>query len=140
MVNTIDLGDSKNIHPKDKLPVGRRRALLAARDTLGQSIEAQGPVLRNVARKGKTLVVYFDHADGLKTVDGKAPSAFWVADDLRQWRRAEASINGTTVVLKCAELAAPRYVRYAFAGFPNVNLVNASNLPAYPFRTDTFAP
>ena len=34
------------------------------------------------------------------------------------------------------EIAKPIYIRYAFAGKPDVNLINDNNLPAYPFRTD----
>jgi sialate O-acetylesterase len=140
VANLIDLGDLKNIHPKDKLPVGQRLALLATRDTLGQNIEAQGPVLKSVERNGNRLVVHFDHADGLTTTDGQAPSAFWLADDSGMWVKANAKLQGTTVVLQSPEMPKPLYVRYAFAGMPSVNLVNACGLPAYPFRTDSFAP
>lgn len=140
VANTIDLGDEKNIHPKDKLPIGRRLALLAARNALGHNIEAQGPVMKAVHRDGDRLVVHFDHAEGLKTTDGDAPSGFWLADDSHDWKRADAELRGQAVVLSSPGLKEPRYVRYAFAGKPNVNLVNAADLPAYPFRTDTFAP
>ena len=140
VANTIDLGHLKNIHPTDKLPIGQRLALLAARDTLGQKIEAQGPVMRTVAPRGNKLVVQFDHASGLKTRDGQSPTGFWLADESAQWVRAEAAINGPTVELQAPELAKPLYVRYAFAGMPQVNLVNGADLPAYPFRTDQFNP
>lgn len=140
VANTIDLGELKNIHPKDKLPVGQRLALLAERDTLGMAVEAQGPVMQKVARRGSRLVVYFDHADGLKTSDGEAPKAFWLADDSGQWVPATAEIDGPKVVLESAGLKRPLYVRYAFAGKPKVNLINGSGLPAYPFRTDELDP
>jgi len=140
VANTIDLGDIKNVHPKDKLPIGRRLALLAARDTLGQAIEAQGPVFSKVEGKGNTLIVHFEHAEGLKTTNGSTPNAFWLANDAKQWVRANASIEGTTVVLQSSKLAMPLYVRYAFVGKPEVNLVNSVDLPAYPFRTDRFDP
>ncbi len=140
VANTIDLGDLQNLHPKDKLPVGQRLALLAERDTLGRKIEAQGPVMKKVEPLGSSLVVHFDHAEGLKTTDGKAPSAFWMADDSKNWIRADAVIDGQTVVLESTELKKPRYIRYAFSGMPNVNLVNGAELPAYPFRTDRFEP
>lgn len=140
VANTIDLGDVKNVHPKDKLPVGQRLALLAARDTLGKDIEAEGPVFNKVEKKGDTLVVHFEHDGGLKTADGSAPEAFWLADEREQWVPAEAAIDGQTVVLKSPELEKPLYVRYAFVGKPDVNLVNGDDLPAYPFRTDRFDP
>ena len=140
VANTIDLGNIKNVHPKDKLPIGKRLALLAARDTLGQKIEAQGPVMTSAECKGDRIIVQFDHAEGLKTSDSEAPTGFWLADESAQWVEAQAELSGATVVVSSTKLATPLYVRYAFAGKPKVNLVNQSGLPAYPFRTDTFEP
>lgn len=140
VANTIDLGHPTNIHPTDKLPIGKRLALLAARDTLRQKNDALGPVLKRVESKSDRLVVHFDHASGLKTRDAKAPTGFWISGDAEKWVEASAEINGESVILKSAELASPRFVRYAFAGKPKVNLVNNADLPAYPFRTDNFKP
>lgn len=140
VVNTIDLGDVKNIHPKDKLPVGRRAALLAASEVLGKEVVARGPMVKEVKKEGEGFVVSFDNAKGLKTNDGKAPTGFWVSDTTMKWVKAKAEIRGEEVVLTTAEFVKPLYVRYAFAGKPAVNLVNESGLPAYPFRTDTFEP
>ncbi|MDQ8208411.1 sialate O-acetylesterase [Coraliomargarita sp. SDUM461003] len=140
IANTIDLGDEKNIHPRDKLPVAERLALLAARDTLGLEITAEGPMMQNVEASEDSLVVHFKHASGLTTTDGNAPTAFWIADESAKWVPATAEIRGQTVVLRSPELKRPLYVRYAFAGKPNVNLVNGSGLPTYPFRTDSFQP
>ncbi|MFG0254220.1 MAG: sialate O-acetylesterase [Rhodopirellula sp. JB053] len=140
VANTIDLGMLKNIHPTDKLPIGKRLALLAAHDTLRQDIVARGPVMKSVERNDDHLVIQFAHSDGLTTKDGTPPQAFWIADDSAQWVKADATIRGETVVLRSSELKRPRYVRYAFAGKPTVNLVNQAGLPAYPFRTDEFQP
>ncbi|PXA03636.1 sialate O-acetylesterase [Coraliomargarita sinensis] len=140
VVNTIDLGDLRNIHPKDKLPVGRRLALLARRDTLDEAVEAEGPEMQAVEVKEDRLLVHFDHAKGLTTTDAGPPTGFWIADESRVWVPAEAELDGETVVLHSDEIQIPRYVRYAFAGKPEVNLVNGAGLPAYPFRTDDFKP
>ena len=140
VVTTIDLGDVSNVHPKDKLPIGQRLSLLAQRDTLSMNVAAEGPVMTRVQSKGKALVVQYDHAAGLNTLDGESPTAFWLADDSGRWLPAEATIQGQTVVLQSSELAKPLYVRYAFAGRPKVNLVNGVGLPARPFRTDGFRP
>jgi len=136
VANTIDLGDVKNIHPKDKAPIGQRLALLAARDVNGKQIEARGPTFRDITITGPTVTVTFDHAAGLKTTDGKAPTAFWLAGKDRNWTRATAKIKGDTIVLQADGVSAPIAVRYAFAGFPKVNLINNAGLPAYPFRSD----
>ncbi len=140
VVNTIDLGDLKNIHPKDKLPIGQRLALLAARDTIGEDVNAEGPVMNKVEIKGNKMVVHFDHAKGLKTLDKKDPKAFWIAGDSQKWVRATASLEKGSITLTAKEVSNPLYIRYAFTGKPEVNLVNADGLPARPFRTDTFSP
>ncbi|MHC5067590.1 MAG: sialate O-acetylesterase [Planctomycetota bacterium] len=134
---TIDLGDQNNIHPKDKGPIGERLALLARRDVLGEDILAQGPTLRAVSYNGATVTVTFDHATGLTTSDGAAPKAFWVSADGTSWHRADAAIDGTSVILTAPAGVAPQQVRYAHAAMPAVNLVNDAGLPAYPFATDS---
>ena len=140
VINTVDLGDVKNVHPKDKLPVGQRLALIAARDTLGKKVVAKGPVMETVVAQGDTLVVQFENAGGLTTKDGAAPSGFWLADKKAEWVPAVARLEGDKVVLTSPDLRKPLYIRYAFAGKPKVNLVNGAGLPAYPFRTDDFKP
>ncbi len=137
IATTIDLGEQNNIHPKDKLPVGRRLALLAEHHTLGMDVVAQGPVVKRTTVKKNTIVVHYKNAKGLATTNGQAPEAFWLSENGKAWYHANAEIKGETVVLKAIELNHPRYVRYAFAAMPKVNLVNGAGLPARPFRTDT---
>lgn len=140
VANTIDLGMEKNIHPQDKLPIGQRLALLAAANTLGQDVQAYGPMFKSAEVQAGQVVVHFDHAQGLRTVDQKAPKGFWLAEDNGKWVEADSEIKGQSVVLGSSELTSPKYVRYAFVGKPDVNLVNEADLPAYPFRTDNFNP
>ncbi|WP_209404383.1 sialate O-acetylesterase [Pseudozobellia sp. WGM2] len=136
IANTIDLGDAKNIHPKDKLPIGQRLALLARKYTLNEPIVADGPKFENVEIKNNRLVVHFKNAEYLKTTDGNSPQGFWISANEINWKKANAKIIGTSVALQARNIKKPKYVRYAFAGKPVVNLVNEANLPAYPFRTD----
>lgn len=140
VINTIDLGDAKNVHPKDKLPIGNRLALNAAKNTLGQKVIANGPIFKKLTTSGAELIVHFDHAKGLTTHDKSAPSAFWIADDSRKWFPADARITDGKVVLSSSEVTSPKHIRYAFAGIPKVNLTNAAGLPVLPFRTDSFEP
>ncbi|MDO6736310.1 sialate O-acetylesterase [Wenyingzhuangia sp. 2_MG-2023] len=140
VANTIDLGDVKNIHPKDKLPVGQRLALLAQHNVLKMKVTASGPTFKKVKTKNNSITVFFKNVKKLKTTDGKPPREFWLADDSKNWVPAKATIKGKTVILSSSKLIHPKYVRYAFTGKPNVNLVNEANLPTYPFRTDNFKP
>jgi sialate O-acetylesterase len=140
VINTIDLGDVKNIHPKDKLPVGKRLSLMALKNVLNKKVKALGPTLKKVKIKKNTIVVCFNNVKKLKTTDGKAPTGFWLSDASGKWFPADAKLKGNKVVIKISEVEKPLYVRYAFTGKPNVNLVNEADLPAYPFRTDSFKP
>ncbi|WP_299668368.1 sialate O-acetylesterase [uncultured Polaribacter sp.] len=140
VVNTIDLGDVKNIHPNDKLPIGKRAALLVEQNVLHKKVTAFGPVMKKVKSKRNTLVVSFNNAKKLKTKDGKTPTGFWLSDNYGNWFPAKATIKGKKIILFSDKIKNPLYVRYAFTGKPNVNLVNEVNLPAYPFRTDSFLP
>ncbi|MEI6865745.1 sialate O-acetylesterase [Flavicella sp.] len=138
VVNTIDLGDVKNIHPTDKLPIGQRAALLAAKNTLNLDVVAMGPTFKKVEIQRGKMHVYFNHTDGLKTINGKTPTGFWITDDSREWVVANAKIDGGCVILSSSKIKEPKFIRYAFAGKPSVNLVNESELPVYPFRTDNW--
>lgn len=136
VVNTIDLGDVKEIHPPDKEPICKRLALLARRDVYEEDILAQGPFYRNYSVHADKMTITFDFADGLKTKDGIPPRGFFLADDDGNWYPAEAVIHAQTVILRSKDIRNPVACRYAFAGKPDVNLVNKADLPAYPFRTD----
>lgn len=136
LANTIDLGHMTNIHPTDKRPVGKRLALIAENLITPGSVEASGPQLEKLKVDGAEAVVTFTHAEGLKTTDGSDPTGFWIAGKDGKWVPAQAKIDGQTVRLSSPKVPSPVAVRYAFASFPQVNLVNEHDLPAVPFRTD----
>ena len=140
IANTIDLGLLKNIHPKDKLPIGHRLTQLALKNVHSKDVLPQGPTYKALNIKGSSAVLTFEYGKGLKTKDGKAPTSFWIAGEDKKWFKAEAKINGETIELSSKEVNKPAAVRYAFVAFPEVNLVNAADLPALPFRTDKWAP
>ncbi|MFB9056124.1 sialate O-acetylesterase [Mariniflexile ostreae] len=140
VANTIDLGDDANIHPNDKLPVGKRLSLFAHNIVLNNKVPAMGPTFKKLKTKKNTMVVSFNNVKKLKTTTGKAPTSFWLSDASGHWFPAEAKIKGKKVIVYTSGLEKPLYIRYAFIGKPNVNLVNEVDLPAYPFRTDTFNP
>ncbi|MBI1247198.1 sialate O-acetylesterase [bacterium] len=140
IANTIDLGQLSNIHPTDKRPIGQRLARIAKNLLLPGSVEASGPVLESLKIDGSTAIVTLAHAKGLKTTDGNDPIGFWIAGKDHDWKPAQAKIDGNTVRLTNPEVPKPEAVRYAFAAFPQVNLINGDDLPAVPFRTDSDQP
>ncbi|HEX8340882.1 MAG TPA: sialate O-acetylesterase [Tepidisphaeraceae bacterium] len=136
---TIDLGDVRDLHPRNKLDVGRRLAALALRHTYGRrDVTAGGPVYRDLTIRGGRAVLTFDPAGGgLTTRDGAPPRGFAVAGEDRIWHAADAVIHGDTVTVASPAVPRPVAVRYAWAAHPaSANLCNSASLPASPFRTD----
>jgi hypothetical protein len=54
----------------------------------------------------------------------------------RKFVRADAVIDGTTVLVSSPAVDKPVAVRYGWDANPTCNLSNKQNLPAVPFRTD----
>jgi sialate O-acetylesterase len=137
MACTIDIGDENDIHPRNKLEVGRRLARLALRDHYARhSVVAQGPSLSRLEIRGHEAVVHLSSAEGLASSDGGAVRGFELAGRDGAFHPAAARIEASSVHLSSESVARPHAVRYAFHDFVDVNLVNAAGLPAEPFRTD----
>lgn len=133
-----DVGDKDDIHPTKKAPVGKRLSLLAQTITYHKPVESSGPSYASTGRVGSTLVLNFNHARGLKTLDGAAPTGFAIAGEDRVWRWATAEIQGSSVRVSHPDVAKPVAVRHGWSDYPVVNLANGDGLPASPFRTDDF--
>lgn len=136
---TIDIGDAKDIHPKDKQDVGLRLALEALRTTYGQKIESSGPIYKSMKVEGDSIRISFEHTGGgLMMKDGDKLLGFAIAGEDRRFVWADAVIKGNDVIVSSPEVKKPVAVRYAWADNPANNLYNKAGLPASPFRTDDF--
>ena len=143
MVVTSDKGDSLDVHPRDKQPVGYRMALRALRNVYGHRLEDSGPVVdkASVGLAGlngsdglNVVVLSMKHADGLTTSDGKAPATFEVAETEGLFHPATATIQGDRIVLSCPEVRNARIVRYGWQPYTRANVVNGAGLPMSTFR------
>ena len=133
---TIDIGNPKNIHPKNKQEVGRRLALIARAQIFGEDVVYSGPTYDSMEVRGDAIDLRFRHvAGGLVARDG-ALTGFEIAGADHKFVPAEATIEGATVVVRAAGVREPVAVRYAWTDNPKCNLTNTSGLPASPFRTD----
>lgn len=132
----INTTDGRDLHPKEKVEIGRRVALIARREVYGEQVVARGPMFRGATVEGGKVRVEFVSEDGLATGDGKGPRGFMVAGEDGEFRYAEGVIEGSSVVVSSELVRAPKFVRYGWAGVPGGSLTNKSGLPAYPFRTD----
>ncbi|MEQ1854562.1 MAG: sialate O-acetylesterase, partial [Chthoniobacteraceae bacterium] len=65
MAITIDIGEQKDIHPKNKQEVGRRLSLWALSSVYGKKVEsASGPLPAGHEVHGDKITLKFTHADG----------------------------------------------------------------------------
>ena len=136
MAVAIDIGDGDDLHPRNKLDVGRRLAAWALARTYNQHVAASGPLFDRASIEGNKVRISFKHATGLKTNDDGPVKGFAIAGADRRYVWANARIEGNTVVVSSPQIKKPVAVRYGWADNPEVNLYNNADLPASPFRTD----
>ncbi|MCG8584186.1 MAG: sialate O-acetylesterase [Pirellulales bacterium] len=154
MAVIIDLGDDRDIHPRNKQDVGDRLARWAEADVYGKDVVGSGPLFKDLKIDGSKAIVSFDHvgsglivgnkdrnkplSDVAVVKDGKL-NRFAVAGDDKQWHWADAVIDGDKVVVTSDKVAKPVAVRYAYSMNPKgANLYNKEGLPASPFRSDSW--
>jgi len=133
---TIDIGESDDIHPKNKQDVGTRLALAARAVAYGdQKVVYSGPVFRQMTAEGDKLRLWFDHVGG-GLVGKSGLEGFQVAGPDGRFHVADAVIDGQTVVVSSPHVEHPVAARYGWHRDPKATLFNREGLPASPFRTD----
>lgn len=134
----IDLGEASDIHPRNKLDVGRRLARWALARDYGRDIAHRSPRYESMSTDGQTIIVKFkDVGEGLRTIDAAEVQGFAIAGKDRKWVWAEAKITAPDqVVVSSEKVTEPVAVRYAWADNPVCNLYGKNGLPVTPFRTD----
>ena len=138
LATAIDLGEADNIHPKNKPELAYRLSLVALANVYGKSVEYSGPIYASSRAESGKIIITFTHADGLKPREGAVLKGFGIAGADRVFHEAQAVVEGNTVVVGRMGVLMPVSVRYSWARNPAGNLVNASGLPALPFRTDNW--
>jgi len=141
LIVTIDIGEARDIHPKNKHDVGKRMARWALVDVYGRKLTRSGPRFLGAKVGGSKIVLIFDDVGkGLRLRDGDKLDEFAIAGEDRRWHWAQAKIKGKNRVEVWSDtVPQPLAVRYAFNNNPkHPNLTNETGLPAAPFRTDNW--
>ena len=140
MAVTMDIVDNiYDIHPYNKLDVGKRLSLCAKANTYAKNIVFSGPVFESATKEGSTMRIKYKAGTigtGLTTKDGKAPAHFTIAGADKVLYPATAVISGNDILVSNPNVTDPKIVRYAFSNAITTNFMNGNNLPAVPFRTD----
>ncbi|MCF6312207.1 MAG: sialate O-acetylesterase [Verrucomicrobiales bacterium] len=138
----IDIGEGRDIHPRNKRTAGERLARWALVENYGyDQLVCQSPTYQKMEKKGAKILLTFDHvsADGLYSFDVKEPIGFAIAgaDQKFVWAKA-VQVGKNQVEVWSDEIKEPVAVRYAWSDNPVANMRSAENLPMTPFRTDDF--
>lgn len=143
MISTNDLVEDyekNNIHPRNKIDVGKRLAFMALSQTYGHTgVAGHGPEYKSMEIKDGKIHLSFDHAEnGFSRTVGI--NGFEIAGDDRIFHPAkvEVDVNNRILIVSNENIPNPIAVRYCFKNFQIGNLYNTRELPVVPFRTDNF--
>ena len=134
----IDIGEGKDIHPKNKVDVGRRLARWALANEYGISVPFHSPQYKSMENKEGKVILTFDHVDGgWRPFDVGNPVGFAIAGDDKKFVWADAKLlPDGGIEVSSGAVPSPASVRYAWADNPVCNMFSAAGLPLTPFRTD----
>ena len=136
MVVTLDIGNSKNIHPSNKQDVGGRLAGLALANDYGKSMIASGPLYKSHTIKRKNIFIAFDFLGSGLMAKNSTLIGFEIAGSDKIFIPADAKIIGDKIKVSAAGISKPKYVRYAWRDTSGASLFNQEGLPASSFTTD----
>lgn len=138
MAVSSDHGDSLDVHPRNKRPVGERLARQALNHVYSSGITPSGPLpLKATVVSPGTVHLEMEYGHGMKTSDGAEPRTFEVAEIDGIYYPAQARFTSDNVIiLTNDDISNPRYVRYAWQPFTRANVVNSDNLPASTFKIE----
>ena len=150
LITTYDTNSNGSIHPSRKLPVGERSARWALSEVYkvnkfgsNEPLEWKGPVFKDAKfESGKAFVTFEEGTDRGLRLDQDVDVGFVLAGKDKKFHHAKAKITQSKedkkpqVEIWCDDVKDPVAVRYAFSNLPIGGLMNARELPAYPFRSD----
>jgi sialate O-acetylesterase len=137
IATAADIGDTDDIHPKDKQTVGLRLSNVALHVAYGRNVVCSGPKLKTFRRDGAALRLTFDRSGGGITVRSLAPPVFAIAGSDRKFHWAEVKVvDDQTLLVSSPDVPEPVAVRYGWSNNPALSVYNAAGLPLLPFRTD----
>jgi len=132
-----DIGHINWLHPSNKQGVGKRLALWAlAKDYGREDLVYSGPLYKSMAIEGSKIRLSFNYTgSGLVSRDAKPLDWFEIAGEDGKFVKAQALIDGHTVVVSSDAIVKPTAARFAWHQVAVPNLMNKEGLPAGPFRT-----
>ena len=134
----IDIGEAGDIHPRDKLTVGKRLARIALARDYAKNIAHKNPQLESATlQNSKVSLQIKDVGGGLRLLDRNKAQGFAIAAADRKFVWAKAELNDKDQILVWHDqIKEPVEVRYAWADNPKGNVFSEELLPLTPFRIE----
>ncbi len=133
-----DVGNSYDIHPKEKRPVGKRLALLARGHVYHEDILCDAPVGKSLSWDEDRLVIECHNVDGGLFVQGENVSCLSVCDSLeneidKSTYKVSTENNGVAITFDKSIKDKKCKVKYAQSPYYEVNIYNMAEIPMLPF-------
>jgi sialate O-acetylesterase len=138
LASIMDIGSYYDIHPKQKMEVGRRLALLARGHVYGEKDLLCDPprAIRATRNASGQIDVEFAHAEGL-TIEEKK-SDWSITADGQTIVPTEVAASGSHILLTLPhpipDKSASLFVSLGDQDYAEIHIHNASGLSAMPFR------
>jgi sialate O-acetylesterase len=139
LVVISDIGiDVKDMHPRNKRPVGERLAALALARHYGLNRfeDELCPLYKNHITSGDKVEIFVENVgEGLKTATGGESKYFEIAGADRVFRPAHSEIARNRISVWSSDVPHPVAVRYGWGNTVIPDVVNEAGLPLGAFRT-----
>ncbi len=138
MITAMDVGEEQDIHPRDKQTVAHRLWLSAQAHSYGEALRSEGPAVKKVkVKKGKVRLTLDAPKKALTLSDeGDEVKGFAIAGADGNYLPATARLRGNRIEIWHDMIDEPKYLLYAWADFPVVNLYGENSLPLLPFKLE----
>ena len=140
MVSIMDVGDKKDIHPKNKKPVGERLALLAMGKVYKENILCESPELVNhKLEKGSISLSFKNTGQGLTLKNGEIQALETFIDN-KVLKGCSYRVEGNMLQIRSKKIKENSncIVRFAQKGYCKVNLYSSIGLPVKPFEWTSY--
>lgn len=134
MAVTLDIGSTETIHPGNKQDVGKRLALWALAQTYDRELVYSGPLIKDVKKRGKKLILSFDHTGSGLELRGDSTRIFEIAGDDGQFTKTDGTVKNNRIIIKSNSVNNPVWVRYGWQDTAEAVLFNKEGLPASSFK------
>lgn len=133
MISIMDLGMYEDIHPKRKIEVGERLALLARGKIYGENLLCESPELLNAVRTGNSVILHFSNTGKSLKLKGSTVQSLSAVQGGIPMKILEFKIDTRITLIFEALTQAPVEIFFAKEPYCEVNLFNEADLPIKPF-------